>query len=150
VILAYSWRSLRELLREPDFPAMLYAHWLEGEPHKEACPYSPMVQRYVDLDDAGGYAVWVAQDGELIAGYIGMFVQPHMHSGVVTATGDLFHMLPAYRGHYYPMLKACVPALRERGVVRWFMGDRPAGSLAAVYHRLGFVDIEHTYAKLLT
>jgi hypothetical protein len=146
--LTYSWLPFRELLQEPDFPAMLHAHWVEGEPHKEACPHDPDFQTYVHLDDSGLYRVWQARDGDLLVGYLGMFVQPHLQSRALTATSDAFTLLPAYRGHYSTMLSACEGALRDLGVVRWLMTDHPPGRLAPVYLRKGFVDIEHVYAKV--
>lgn len=151
IALRYGWLPFRELIQDPDFPAMLKRHWVEGQVHKEALPHNPDLQWYVNEDDAGRYRVWAAHDGTRLVGYLGLFIHPHPNSrNVIGAIQDAINLLPDYRGHLWSFLKSCEKALPATGAEYWAMLDRPAGSLAALYLRMGFADIEHVYGKPLT
>lgn len=145
----YAWEPLASLLDDPSLDRLLRAHHELAEPHKDICPFNPDWPAFLRLAEAGMYRVWTARDGPNLVGYFSLYVMPHMHSGVLHATGDLLTLDPDYRGHLYAMLVRLLPALRELGVKRALFGDRPPGHLAKVYKRLGFSDMEHVYAKVL-
>ena len=155
--LTYQWEPMSRLLDEPNVGDLLHGHWEEVGVHKDQMPLDPDFERYVELNEAGLYRVWTARDGDMLAGYIGWFVQPHLHHRrTLTAVQDLYLLSPSHRRGLagYHMFTSAFDALRDLGVKRVIGGtvtgfEPDRGGLSRVFERLGFENTELVWSRML-
>ena len=139
------WRPTIDELRP-----MLPLHWRELALDQNRVPLDPQWHVYDQRDRAGELMLVVLRrDGAAIGCYWG-FVAPGLHYATcLTATMDIFYVLPEHRdGRGGMVLFAAVEReLRRRGVQRWFVGTKLHADCGALFKRLGFAPVETYYSK---
>ena len=155
--LRFGWEHFCDLLDEPNLDDLLRSHWLELGVHKDEMSLDPDYARFVQLEEAGLFRVWTARDGKTLAGYMGWFIQPHLHyKSTLTAVEDLYMLAPAYRRgmNGVRLFATAFDALRELGVKRvichskeHFEADR--GGLERFFARLGFERTDVIWSRML-
>src|SRR5271169_2127952 len=148
--LIYSWEPCSRLFDEPNLPELLQEHYAEAGTHREM-PLDPDYAGFIRLNEEGRYRVWAARTrNQLLVGYIGVFVQPHMHHRrSLPAVEDLYAMSVPYRraANVCAMFVTAIAAIKELGVQRiiWtsLVGHR---GMAALLKRLGFVHSENVWS----
>ncbi len=155
--LTFGWQPCRVLFDEPHLWDLLRAHWQElGAPAGQAT-LDPDFARFVQLEDLGLFRVWAARDGATLAGYIGWFIQPHLHyRSTLYAVEDLFLLEASYRRglNGYRMFTTAIDALRDLGVKRCIVHEKvhfeaERGGLGRFFQRLGFRHTDNFWAKTL-
>jgi GNAT superfamily N-acetyltransferase len=130
------------------------AHWTEIANHQDVIPLVPDDAAYTALDQAGLLHVVTARDGGPIVGYVVGILKPHLHY----ATTPHFHMdvlwlHPQWRKGLagYRLLQAVERTVQQRvgGLVKILLGTKTHYDLGALYTRLGYTEIERTFAKVL-
>lgn len=148
---------VREVLAQPNLHDLLRAHWDELAVHKEAMPLDPDFERFRQLGDMGLFRVWAAMDGPTLVGYMGWFIQPHIHyRSTLTAVEDLFLLSASYRRGLtgYRFFATAIDALRELGVKRVVLHtkthfEQERGGLARFFERLGFEHTDDLYSRMI-
>lgn len=113
-------------------------------------PFDPDFGRAIRLEAEGVYRLWVARDGKTLAGYVGWYVMPHMHSRTTLAAiaDAVFLSAPFRRGAAgINLVMTPLPALKELGV-RWVICDMPE-RYTPMMRRLGFAQTSPGWRKLL-
>jgi L-amino acid N-acyltransferase YncA len=153
----FQWESCRKLFAEPNLWDLLRAHHDELGVTKEDCPLDPDFERFIQLEALGLFFAWAArQEGKLV-GYIGFFVQPHLHyRSTMHAVEDLFLLEKEHRKGLtgYRMFKEALSSLEEMGVKRVLCHSKvhfapERGGLVKFFTRLGFVHTDNFYVKIL-
>jgi GNAT superfamily N-acetyltransferase len=155
--LIFSWEKLSVLLDEPNLGDLIRQHWDELGVHKDEMPLDPDWQAFVRMEDAGRFRVWTARDEATLVGYIGTFIQPHLHyRSTLTATEDLFMLAPPYRnrGNGSRFFTSWISALSELGVRRIICHDKlhfeaERGGLEGFFKRLGFEETDRIWSRIL-
>ena len=155
--LKFGWESCRVLFAEPNLGELLMAHWNELGLHHENCPLDPDFERFIELEDLGLFKVWAGRDGDKLVGYLGFFIQPHLHyRTTLHAAEDLFLLAKPYRKGLagYRMFTTAIDALRELGVKRCILHakvhfEAERGGLAKFFQRLGFTHTDELFIKIL-
>lgn len=155
--LTFGWEPCRKLFDDPSTPDLLKSHWHELAVHKAQMLLDPDFGRFVELEDLGLFRVWAARSGPTLVGYIGWFIQPHLHyKSTLTATEDLFLLSAPYRRgmNGVRMFLSSFEALKELGVKRiiahtkvHFESER--GGLDKLFGRLGFVVTDSLWSRML-
>lgn len=127
--LRYGWEKFADLKDEPNLTDLLRAHWNELGVHKSRMPLDPDFARFQLLEEGGIFKVWAARTAaaRTLVGYIGWFIQPHMHyRSTLTAVDDLFLLDPQHRRGLagYRMFETSLAALRELGVHRALLHEK--------------------------
>ena len=143
---------------EPELQAIHPQHWQELAVSLDI-PLQPNYEAYRFLDSKGCMILVTLRDGPKLAGYFQGFLFPEMHYQTCLAcTGDVFYVLPEYRGKGLAGLKlfrAVETALRERHVQRWHVTSKLSNSTGedkdsgVLMRRLGMKAIEVHYSKRL-
>lgn len=155
--LKFGWEPLSTVFAEPNLPELLKEHWHDLGVHKEAMRLDPDWQRYRALEEAGIYHAWTARDGKALAGYVGWFVQPHLHyKSTLTAADDLYLLSAAYRRGTagLRMLSSSIEALKKLGVQRVIVHSKvhfeaERGGLGPLFRRLGFEHMDEFWSRML-
>lgn len=155
--LVYGWEKFADLKDEPNLADLLRAHWNELGVHKNEMPLDPDFARFQMLEEAGVFKVWTARSGRTLVGYIGWFIQPHMHyRTTLTAVDDLYLLDPEYRRGTAGtrMFTSAFAALRELGVKRIIVHDKvhfeaERGGLGPFFRRLGFEHTDNIWSMML-
>jgi len=153
----YAWEKLRDLFRDPDLPAMIQSHWHEIAEDQNEIPLDPDWDRYLALEEQGLFHCRVARRGGngMLVGYCNWFVMPHLHyRSTIYATDDLFYVDPEERGGRvgYELIKGCEPHLKELGVKRLIIHDKPAfrdGRLEKLFEHMGYRLWERRWTKVI-
>ena len=80
-----------------DIMALANAHWNETEEYRHGQQFSPDKSRYLYLESIGFYHQFTAREGDVLAGYGGIYVMPSMHTQKMVASEDTYFLLPEYR-----------------------------------------------------
>lgn len=155
--LTFGWEPCRVLFAEPNLWDLLHAHHEELGVTKEDCPLDPDFQRFIELNEMGLFRVWAARDGKTLVGYIGWFIQPHLHyRSTLHAAEDLFLLSGSYRKGLagYRMFTSSLEALRELGVKRCIVHEKAhfemeRGGLGRFFARLGFLHTDNLWIRIL-
>lgn len=129
-----------------------HAHWEEVGTARDKIKLDPDYDQYLALESQGALHVTVARcDGE-VAGYVTAVVRPHLHYRYsLTAYFDLYYQAKTFRGGWRAcaMFRAAETALRARGVQRMVTGTKKSKDMSLIFKRLGWAEIEATFAKVL-
>jgi GNAT superfamily N-acetyltransferase len=102
--------------------------------------------------DAAGQIVFqtVRKDGELIAYFIGFFLES-IHNDLNLCAQDIFYVVQEHRlGGVGDMLFDAVEAeFRRRGGGRWMVACKTHVPADGFFRRHGFSEIEHSYWKMV-
>lgn len=155
--LRFGWEPLERVFSEPNLLDLLREHWEDLAVYKDKLPLEPDLPRYRALEAAGVYRLWTARDGKTLAGYIGWFLQPHIHhKSTVLAFDDLYILSAPYRRGWagIRMFTTCLDALKELGVTRVIMHSKihyqaDRGGLEPLFRRLGFDPIDTLWSRSL-
>ena len=147
-----------ETLDQPsldELKPILPGHYDELSEHKMAgIPLDPQYDLYLARSAAGQVLyVTLREDGRLV-GYLVSFLSPGMHyKTCLTATGDIFFVLPTTRGNdggvllFSTWLKEC--ARRGVDLTQIGMKTRHAKFVRPLLEKLGFVETEVMFWKFL-
>lgn len=138
----------------PELAPLYPDHWAElalDTEYPEAA-LAPRWDQYLALEAAGELLVVTLRDLGTLAGYCLMVIRPHLHYEMcLTATTDIFRVLPQYRGRYggARLFKAVEKECRRRGVKRMFVGSKLHRDSSRLFTSLGFKPIEIYHSKWL-
>lgn len=101
--------------------------------------------------------MWAARDDKTLVGYIGWFVQGHLHyRSTLTAVEDLYLLSAPYRRGMagQRMFTTALDALRELGVKRVMLHskvhfERERGGIDKFLVRLGFENTDLLWSRML-
>lgn len=155
--LRFQWEPLKKLVKEPNLQELLREHWEDLAIHKDQMILDPDWDRYFAIEGAGFYRVWAARDGATLAGYVGWFLQPHIHyKSTRLAMEDLYLLSTPYRKGLagVRMFKTALDALKELGVERVIVHSKvhyqaERGGLGPLFKRLGFVHMDELWSRML-
>ena len=119
--LTFQWEPVSEAFKAPNLRDLLLEHYEELAVTKEDCPLDPDFGRFVELAALGLFRTWTARDGGTLVGYIGWFIQPHLHyRSTLHAVEDLFLLTASHRRGLqgYRMFTESLAALKALGVKR--------------------------------
>lgn len=131
-----------------------HQHWQEIALDQDVIPLVPDDAAYTALDQAGLLHVVTARVDGALVGYVVGILKPHLHY----ATTPHFHMdvlwlHPTWRKGLagYRLLQALERTVQQRcqGPVKMLLGTKLHYDLSALYTRLGYTEIERTFAKVL-
>lgn len=131
---------------------LLEAHYEEIARHKNKIALNPDYERYAELDRLGMvHAVTVRDSGKLVGYYIS-FVVPHLHyKDHLMSLNDIVYLSPVYRKGFTAirMFKFAEHNLRGKGVTKIHINMKLAHDFGPVLERIGYVEIERIYEKML-
>lgn len=142
---------------EPELQEVYPRHWAELAVSADI-PLEPNYAGYRVLDANGCVLLVTIRDDDKLAGYFLGFLFPEMHyASCISCTGDIFYVLPEYRGHWggVKLFRAVEQELRRRGIQRWHVTSKLTNMLGenkdsgALMRRLGFAAVEVHYSKRL-
>jgi L-amino acid N-acyltransferase YncA len=155
--LAFGWVPLRRFFAEPNIHDLLSATHLEAGIFREEIPLDPDYERMIAAELSGIYKMWAARDGTLLVGYLGFWIQPHIHyKSTLVAVDDVYYLSPAYRRGMTGVrfIASALDALRELEVrcccmfsKTHFREDRDG--LEKLFKRLGFSHTDNLYTLVL-
>lgn len=134
------------------------AHWAELAVEADI-PLEPSYESYRVLARHGALILVTLRDGDRLAGYFMGFLFPELHYASCTScTGDIFYVLPEYRGQWggVRLFRAVEAELRKRKIDRWHVTSKLRNMLGedkdsgVLFRRLGFKAVEVIYSKRLT
>lgn len=128
-------------------------HWEELALDREKIPIGMDLGKYADLERNGVLnVVAVRDDGKLIGYHMALIVtHPHYKDAGLMATTDMFYILPEHRkaGVGAKLIMAAESSLRERGVVKAFIGTKLHQSHEKLLEALGWKPTDMVFSKLL-
>ena len=151
-MITYTQERWREFVKDAE--PIFALHWREIALDQERIPMGMNGAAYQDIDDKGMlHIVAVRDEGKLIGYHMGMIVtHPHYKDAGLMATTDLFYILPEYRnrgGIGARMILAVEGFLRERKVVKAFIGTKLHQSHAKLLKAMGWTPTDLVFSKLL-
>ena len=114
---------------------------------------TPSVRHIEDLvtrliaDDRGVVFVLEMRGGDVV-GMLGAMLAEHFITGLPTATELFWWADPSARGHGIRLLRAFEQWARSRGATVAQM-VAPTADVAAIYERVGYVEMERAYQRSL-
>lgn len=146
----YQIETVRSLFGEIE--PLLESHYTEIARHKDKIALNPDWDRYFHLDDAGAvHCVTARSDGKLI-GYFISFVLPHIHyKDHLMSMNDILYISPEHRKGTtaFKMFQYAEKTLRDKGVTKIHVNTKIANDFSPLLERLGYVEIERIFEKML-
>ena len=142
--------SFTERLEE--LKPLISLHWDKLAKDRDSVPLDPRYDVYALLEEAGELMFVTLRDRGRLVGYWIAIIAPGFHyQGCLTATMDIWNLLPDYEDGVAAMvlMRAVEREYRRRGVRRAFAGEkihRPCGRLYRVF---GYEPVEVHYSKLM-
>ena len=135
-------------------------HYEEVYDFIDRFPFNPQWSYYFAIERAGYFYVLALRDEGFLVGYIGLILSPMLHTQTcLRARGDSFYLRPEWRGSvglssiFLRAIKECERRMRELGVhrIEWVPKRRGGQHVDSgpVFKRLGYVEVEYVFAKLL-
>lgn len=126
-------------------------HWHETEEYRHGQELNMDKTRYLQYEDMGLYFMFTARDNGKLAGNLGIYVMPSMHTQKLVASEDTLFMLPEYRanGNAYKFCKYVEKDMEKRKVVEIVMTVKTVNKAWKFSERLGFKRIAYQYSKHL-
>lgn len=152
--IVFGWTPLPKVFDAANFGDLVLAQYGELAHFKNTCPLALNRPLILHLAELGIYRTWTAHSGKLLVGWIGFYVQPHLHySTTLFAADDGYYLDPAFRGKGwtgYKLWATALPALKELGV-KVVLGHTNASERPAdpIFRRLGFGAWGTLYGKVL-
>ena len=108
ICLDIEWDKLKFLLRD-GLDDLARAHWREVGVHQDEIPYAPDYEKFQELEDAGMFRILSVRKDDLLIGYSGFMIQPHLHYKTkLHALNDVIYVDKAERG--YPGIRLILEA----------------------------------------
>lgn len=149
-MITYQTEKLFGLLDE--IKPLLVAHYKEIARNQDKVKLNPDYDKYRALDKAGMvHSVTARDEGKLIGYYISI-VAPHLHyRDCIMAMNDVLFISPEYRKGFiaFKLLKYGEKTLKDRGVGVIHMNMKLANDFGILMERLGWIEIERIYEKVL-
>ena len=125
------------------------AHWHETEEYRHGQKLNMDKPRYVQYEDMGLYFMYTARDGDKLAGNLGIYVMPSMHTQVLVASEDTLFLLPEYRckGHAQNFTRHVEAELKSMGVIEVIMDVKITNKVYKFVEREGYERIGYKYSK---
>lgn len=149
-MITFAVEPLTERLEElkPLFPA----HYRELALNQDKVPLDPQYGIYLARDAVGEVLFIAGRDaGKLVAYFVG-FVAPGLHYRTcLTLQEDIFFVCPEFRGQGagVQLFQAVEAEARRRGVQRMFVGSKLNKDASWLFERLGYVEVERYFSKML-
>lgn len=145
-------RYQRESLADSwdDICALGKAHWHETEAYRHAQVFNPDKARYLHFEQIGIYHQFTARDGDVLAGYGGIYVMPSMHTQKLIASEDTYFLLPEYRKgrNAIGFLKFIENYLKDLGCVEFSVSTKLSNPRAErIIEYLKFKFVEKRWSK---
>lgn len=138
----------------PELVALYPAHWRELalDQEKPEAALAPDYAGYAALDAQGQLMLVTLRDAGRMVGYWITLIRPHLHySRCLTATMDIYRVLPEARGRFggLRMARAVKRELIRRGVKRWFCGSKIHKDSGRLFKAIGMAPVETYYSMWL-
>lgn len=131
---------------------LLRMHYEEIARHRDKIALNPDYEKYAILDGLGMVHTVTARKGGVLIGYFNALVAPHAHSkDHLMALNDIIYILPEYRKGFTAarLFRFAEETLRERGVMSMHISVNLNHDFGLVLERLGFMETERIYEKML-
>lgn len=131
---------------------LLPLHYEEIALNKDRIPLDPDNRAYQEAADLGVMHMVTCRQNGKVVGYVVGFVRPHLHYvSTLHAFTDVYWLHPDHRkgGLGIKLFQKYEESLKERGVVRAYIGCKTFLDLSKLFERLGWTHIEHMFAKML-
>ena len=139
--LVTSWDEVMDIAKE---------HWNETEGYRHGQLFSPDKSRYLYLESIGFYHQFTARDGDMLAGYGGIYVMPSMHTQKMVASEDTYFLLPAYRKgrNAIRFLRFIEDYLKDLGCIEFMVSTKLSNPRAErIIEYLKFQFVEKRWSK---
>lgn len=126
-------------------------HWLETQQYRHSQPFKPMLERYAQYEDFGGYLQFTARVDGVLVGYGGLYIVPSMHTQELICQEDTWYLMPEHRKGFSAIkfFRFMEDECRKRGV-KEVMLTAPATTRAGVIHKfLKYEKVADVYSKHL-
>lgn len=144
--------------REVHFPdvchqlaPMFEEHYKEIARYKDI-PLKLNIDKYSHIAGSGGFKFYVAYQDNLIQGYAGFFVSPHMHyDDSLQANQDVIYIDKKLRktGIGSKFIEYCDDELKKLGVQVVYHHSKVAADFGPTLKNLGYEHVENIYGKRL-
>jgi GNAT superfamily N-acetyltransferase len=129
-------------------------HWQEIALDQDVIPLVPDHAAYTALDQADVLHVVTARAEGQLVGYVVGILKPHLHYATTLHYHmDVLWLHPQWRQGLagYRLLQAVERTVQQRvgGMVKILLGTKQHYDLSTLYARLGYTEIERTWAKVL-
>lgn len=126
-------------------------HWEEVANYRDVIPLDVQWTALLELEKQGKTVlITVRHDGKLI-GYSGFTLNKHFHYKIITAYNDVIFVHPDYRKKAIglQLIKQSESVLKKAGAdkIKWHM--KPEKSFGIVLKRMGYIQEEEIYGKLI-
>lgn len=138
------------LCNRAELEPLFEAHWADVQPDFGNVELGFDWETYKALEDSGKVHLMVARADGCIVGYQLCIGQRHLHSmATQVATTAFFFMLPEYRKGWagFNLFRETENSLRRLGIRNVYVGCKTTKNLAPVFVRLGYHEVERTFAK---
>lgn len=127
-------------------------HWEEIALNRDVIKLEPDYERYLLLEDNGMLHVVTARCEGKLVGYHVFIIMKHLHyRSSLTATSDITYLKPQYRKGFngVKFLRFAFDSLKGKGVQRVYTNCKLHHDFGRVLERLGFIEVERIYTKVL-
>lgn len=128
------------------------SHWEEVAINQAEIKLAVDYAQYDALDSCGALHVLVARSAGKIVGYWLGIIRPHLHyKDSLTAFTDVYYIDPAHRRGRVgiQLFKEAEKSLKARGCQKVFTATKKHLDMGAIFRRLGYVETETVYTKLI-
>lgn len=115
-------------------------------------PPNLRLDRYEQFERIGYYLQFVARDGEKLAGYLGAYLTPSMHSQQLVAAEDVLYMKSEYRNgiNAKRFVEYIEQELKNKGAISITCTVKPSSPASRLLDHCGYDVTMHQYQKRLT
>lgn len=131
----------------PKVADLLEANWAETG---FDFPFSPDIDAYQRMFDAGVIFAVAAMDRDRVVGYCTVVVVPHMHNpSVVVASNDALFVVPEYRHGLVAgrLIVAAEAEAKRRGAQRFTWHCRAGTNLSDMLCKHGYMPVDNVVMK---
>jgi GNAT superfamily N-acetyltransferase len=148
--ISYQVEAVTNLIEE--IKPLLQSHYEEIARHKDKIKLNPDYDKYIELDRIGLVHVVTARDEGSLVGYFISFVISHLHyKDHIMSTNDILYISPSHRKGTtaLKLIRFTESTLKSRGVTKILINMKLAHDFSSLLERMGYVEIERVYEKML-
>jgi hypothetical protein len=128
------------------------AHWAEVAADRDKFNLDPDLDRYAEMEWRGILHVVTARKrGELVGYYVWIVGTLLHHRTILTAMSDMYWLRPDCRKGFSGIrfIRFSEAYAKSLGVKKLFATFQPWLSLEGIYQRLGWIQAERVYCKII-
>lgn len=149
-MLTYQMESLSVIL--PNVKELLLEHYEELTLNKAKIKLKPVWVRYETMENFNQFYAITVRDDNVIVGYSGFIVQPHLHyEDVIVAQNDVLFLKKEYRlgTTGIRLLKYSEQCMKDLGVNKITWHVKYSNDFRSILYRMGYLDEDVILGKML-